>query len=53
MNALELSIILPALLASVQTRGNKLTRLTTRHASLDDVFVSLTGRHLSDADEEV
>ena len=24
-------------------------RLTTRHASLEDVFVSLTGRHLRDA----
>jgi ABC-2 type transport system ATP-binding protein len=25
-----------------------LARLTTRHASLEDVFVNLTGRHLRD-----
>ena len=29
--------------------GRALSRLTTRHASLEDVFVSLTGRHLRDA----
>jgi ABC-2 type transport system ATP-binding protein len=29
-----------------------LARLTTRHASLEDVFVSLTGRHLRDNEEE-
>jgi ABC-2 type transport system ATP-binding protein len=27
-------------------------RLTTRHASLEDVFVSLTGRHLRDNEDE-
>jgi ABC-2 type transport system ATP-binding protein len=26
-----------------------LSRLTTRHATLEDVFVSLTGRHLQEA----
>jgi ABC-2 type transport system ATP-binding protein len=34
----------------VQLRGGKLARLTTRHASLEDVFVTLTGRHLRDGD---
>ena len=29
--------------------GRALSSLTTRHASLEDVFVSLTGRHLRDA----
>ena len=37
---------IPALLAAVQQRGLKLDHLTTRQASLEDVFVKLTGRHL-------
>ncbi len=37
---------IPALLAAVQQRGLKLEHLTTRQASLEDVFVKLTGRHL-------
>lgn len=44
---------LPELLAAVDAAGLRLASLTTRHASLEDVFVSLTGRHLSeDAVEE-
>jgi ABC-2 type transport system ATP-binding protein len=39
---------LPALLEFLQGRGIGLTQLTTRHASLEDVFVNLTGRHLRD-----
>jgi ABC-2 type transport system ATP-binding protein len=39
---------LPALLALLQDRKVKLARLTTRHVSLEDVFVTLTGRHLRD-----
>lgn len=39
-------IALPALLQRLQTDGQELARLTTRHASLEDVFVNLTGRHL-------
>ncbi len=38
----------PALLQLVQARGLSLARLSTRHASLEDVFVTLTGRHLRD-----
>jgi ABC-2 type transport system ATP-binding protein len=41
-------IAIPALLQRVQEGGLDLARLTTRHASLEDVFVSLTGRHLRD-----
>jgi ABC-2 type transport system ATP-binding protein len=41
-------LTLPALLALIQTRGGKLSSLTTRHVSLEDVFVTLTGRHLRD-----
>jgi ABC-2 type transport system ATP-binding protein len=39
-------VALPALLAMLQSRGLPLASLTTRHATLEDVFVSLTGRHL-------
>ncbi len=37
---------IPALLAAVQRRGGQLQHLNTRQASLEDVFVHLTGRHL-------
>ncbi len=37
---------IPALLAAVQQTGARLIHLTTRQASLEDVFVQLTGRHL-------
>jgi ABC-2 type transport system ATP-binding protein len=37
---------IPPLLAAVQKRGARLNHLTTRQASLEDVFVQLTGRHL-------
>jgi ABC-2 type transport system ATP-binding protein len=37
---------IPALLAEVQRQHAKLVHLTTRQASLEDVFVQLTGRHL-------
>jgi ABC-2 type transport system ATP-binding protein len=41
-------IALPALLQHLQDGSRDLARLTTRHASLEDVFVTLTGRHLRD-----
>jgi ABC-2 type transport system ATP-binding protein len=37
---------IPALLAEVQKQRAQLVHLTTRQASLEDVFVQLTGRHL-------
>jgi len=37
---------IPALLDDLERRGNPLARLTTRQVGLEDVFVSLTGRHL-------
>ena len=37
---------IPALLSAVQQKGAQLAHLTTRQASLEDVFVTLTGRHL-------
>jgi len=47
----EPHVALPALLTHLGASGVALTSLTTRHASLEDVFVSLTGRHLRDGDE--
>ncbi|MEJ2247974.1 MAG: DUF4162 domain-containing protein, partial [Acidobacteriota bacterium] len=44
----EPHIAIPSLLESLQSRRLKMSRLTTRHASLEDVFVNLTGRHLRD-----
>jgi ABC-2 type transport system ATP-binding protein len=41
-------IALPAVLDRLEREQRALTRLTTRHASLEDVFVTLTGRHLRD-----
>ncbi len=44
----EPHLAIPALLERVDSRGGTLAALATRHASLEDVFVSLTGRHLRD-----
>ncbi len=43
-----LHVALPALVDHVRTARLELARLTTRHATLEDVFVSLTGRGLRD-----
>jgi ABC-2 type transport system ATP-binding protein len=42
-------VTLPALLQWLQSEQQPMSRLTTRHASLEDVFVSMTGRGLEDA----
>jgi ABC-2 type transport system ATP-binding protein len=42
----ELHVALPAVLAELRTRGLDLTNLSTHHATLEDVFVTLTGRAL-------
>lgn len=39
-------LTIPALLDAVEQHGSELLHLTTRQASLEDVFVKLTGRHL-------
>jgi ABC-2 type transport system ATP-binding protein len=39
---------LPLLLAHVTQSGHTLTGLSTHHATLEDVFVNHTGRHLRD-----
>jgi ABC-2 type transport system ATP-binding protein len=48
LSVAEPHVTLPALLARIESRELQLTSLTTRHASLEDVFVRLAGRHLSD-----
>jgi ABC-2 type transport system ATP-binding protein len=42
----EPHLTIPALLDAVGKQGSVLEHLTTRQASLEDVFVRLTGRHL-------
>ena len=42
----EPHLTIPALLDAVEQQGSQLEHLTTRQASLEDVFVRLTGRHL-------
>ena len=44
----EPHVVLPALLACLERSACPLKSLTTRHASLEDVFVKLAGRHLDD-----
>jgi hypothetical protein len=44
-------LVIPALLERIQERNLHLASLTTRHASLDDVFVMLTGRQFEEDDE--
>jgi ABC-2 type transport system ATP-binding protein len=46
LNVREPHLTIPALLEAVGKRGSELLHLTTRQASLEDVFVRLTGRHL-------
>ena len=41
-------VALPAILALLHAKSAPLASLTTRHATLEDVFVSLTGRHLEE-----
>ncbi len=44
----EPHVAITPLLERVASGGFRLSSLATRHASLEDVFVSLTGRHLRD-----
>jgi ABC-2 type transport system ATP-binding protein len=46
LNVREPHKTIPALLEAIDARGGKLAHLSTRQASLEDVFVNLTGRHL-------
>jgi ABC-2 type transport system ATP-binding protein len=46
LNVKQPHLTIPALLDSIDREGGVLQHLTTRQASLEDVFVRLTGRHL-------
>jgi ABC-2 type transport system ATP-binding protein len=46
LNVKQPHLTIPALLQAIETQGGTLQHLTTRQASLEDVFVRLTGRHL-------
>jgi ABC-2 type transport system ATP-binding protein len=48
LSVAEPHVAIPALLQTLAAEGLQLASLTTRHANLEDVFVGLTGRHLSD-----
>lgn len=46
LNVREPHLAIPALLEALNRQGQQLEHLSTRQASLEDVFVKLTGRHL-------
>jgi ABC-2 type transport system ATP-binding protein len=46
LNVKEPHLTIPALLEAISQQSRELRHLTTRQASLEDVFVRLTGRHL-------
>jgi ABC-2 type transport system ATP-binding protein len=48
LEATHVHLTIPALLALLKSRQMELTELTTHTATLEDVFVHLTGRHLRD-----
>jgi ABC-2 type transport system ATP-binding protein len=48
LNVKQPHLTIPALLEAIHTQDGTLQHLTTRQASLEDVFVNLTGRHLRD-----
>ena len=45
----EVHRAIPALLTELAAQRVALTRLTTHHATLEDVFVAMTGRHLRES----
>jgi len=45
----EVHRAVPALLQELAAQSVALTRLTTHHATLEDVFVAMTGRHLRES----
>jgi ABC-2 type transport system ATP-binding protein len=48
LSVAEPHVALPALVGRLESLGCQLASLSTRHASLEDVFVHLTGRHLAE-----
>ena len=52
LSVAEPHIALPGLMNYFQQTGREFATLTTRHATLEDVFVSLTGRHLENEENQ-
>jgi hypothetical protein len=50
LSVTEPHVALPAVLERLRERNGNLASLITRHASLDDVFVMLTGRQIEASD---
>jgi len=48
LSVTEPHVALPGLMNHLQNSGREFATLTTRHATLEDVFVTLTGRHLQE-----
>src|SRR5262249_57688416 len=48
LNAASLAQAVPALLAALDAAGARLVSLSTHRATLEDVFLSMTGRELRD-----
>jgi ABC-2 type transport system ATP-binding protein len=51
LSVAEPHVALPGLMNHLQATGREFATLTTRHATLEDVFVTLTGRHLRDGED--
>jgi ABC-2 type transport system ATP-binding protein len=51
LSVAEPHVALPGLMNHLQDTGREFATLTTRHATLEDVFVTLTGRHLREEEE--
>jgi len=51
LSVTEPHVALPGLINHLQATGREFATLTTRHATLEDVFVTLTGRHLRDGED--
>ena len=49
LSASAVHLAIPALLSTLDAGRQRLSLLTTHSATLEDVFVHLTGRHLRDA----
>ena len=47
----EPHVVIPELYNFIESVGTKVTSLTMRHVSLEDVFVQLTGRHWENQEE--
>ena len=44
----QVHITVPGLMRLLAEKAGRLVRLTTHHATLEDVFLVMTGRHLRD-----